>query len=557
MKRFGWLVSIAVLAFMLHGAKAQEQSNSANGTRATDTAPGGDGSLPIAKSAKQVARLQNVKVAHSGQGISLQIEVSPPSKPTLATLTDPDRLVLDFISTVATSSLNKIEVNRNGVKSVRIGVHDTDPPMTRVVVDLSQPCQYELAVGDHSVTLKLTASETPSAGSNSTSSHAAEVPSSTATTLGLDKSAPQEDNAGTAGVSAADDSNGRSTGAPQPASQGPDPPAASKLDPPSDGSNRVGTDGTPGEKASPTDSAPSAAIGDPASAAIEKKLLADTHTSSGDLKGSATSQAGSTQPAPENMSGAKPDPSPIRLAPSSDAAGSPAPSAETTLAENSANVSPPAMPNPSATAAPPTEAGRPDPKPATSAAADASVNSTLDAGPPIRVGDRVEERKDNSSSDYVIGEQDQLTIVIWHEPDLSGPVAVRPDGMITLPLINEVKVAGLTPTQLQALLAEKLKPFINVPQVTVIVRQINSRNVYLIGQVAKEGIFPINSSTTILQLIAEAGGLNDFAKRKAIYVLRKQESKQVRYNFNYDEVIRGKKSEQNIVLQPGDTVVVP
>jgi polysaccharide export outer membrane protein len=181
--------------------------------------------------------------------------------------------------------------------------------------------------------------------------------------------------------------------------------------------------------------------------------------------------------------------------------------------------------------------------------------------PPLNAADvagTVDRAKQQLSPDeYVIGEQDQLTITVWKEPEFSGPVAVRPDGKITVPLLNEVKASGLTPSQLQTLLTEKLKPFLNVPQVTVAVRQINSRNVYLIGEVSREGTFPINSSTTVLQLIAEAGGLKDFARRKGIYVLRNEQGKQVRLRFNYDEVIRGKNNQQNIVLQPGDTVVVP
>jgi polysaccharide export outer membrane protein len=157
----------------------------------------------------------------------------------------------------------------------------------------------------------------------------------------------------------------------------------------------------------------------------------------------------------------------------------------------------------------------------------------------------------------VIGEQDVLTIIVWKERELSGQVVVRPDGKITLPLVNEIKVVGMTPAQLQTVLTEKLKPFINVPQVTVEVNQINSRKVYLIGEVMKTGIFPINSSTTVLQIIAEAGGVRDFAKRKDIYVLRNVGGKQQRYPFSYDDVIRGKKPQQNIVLQPGDMIVVP
>jgi len=160
-------------------------------------------------------------------------------------------------------------------------------------------------------------------------------------------------------------------------------------------------------------------------------------------------------------------------------------------------------------------------------------------------------------SDYIIGEQDVLEVTVWKEPELSGSVVVRPDGKITIPLVNEVYVIGLTPTDLQNQLAEKLKPFVTVPQVSVSVKEINSRKVYLIGNAAKEGPFRINSSMTVLQLIAEAGGLRDFAKRNKIYIMRNENGQQKRFQFNYDEVIRGKNMAQDIVLRPGDTVVVP
>ncbi len=162
-----------------------------------------------------------------------------------------------------------------------------------------------------------------------------------------------------------------------------------------------------------------------------------------------------------------------------------------------------------------------------------------------------------SPADYVIGEQDVLNITVWKEPEISGMVVVRPDGKITIPLVNEVYVIGMTPTELQNQLAEKLKPFVNVPQVTVSVKEINSRKVYLIGNAAKEGPVRINSSMTVLQLIAEAGGLRDFAKRNKIYIMRNENGQQKRFQFNYDEVIRGKNLQQDIVLRPGDTVVVP
>jgi polysaccharide biosynthesis/export protein len=156
---------------------------------------------------------------------------------------------------------------------------------------------------------------------------------------------------------------------------------------------------------------------------------------------------------------------------------------------------------------------------------------------------------------YRIGEQDVLVITVWREPELSATVMVRPDGKITLPLVNDVEAGGLSTDELKTLLTEKLRPFVNLPQVTVSVREINSRKVFVIGQVAREGSYRINSNTTVLQIIAEAGGLRDFANRKGIYVLRHQSSGQVKLNFNYDKVIHGK--DDNIQLRPGDTIVIP
>jgi len=158
---------------------------------------------------------------------------------------------------------------------------------------------------------------------------------------------------------------------------------------------------------------------------------------------------------------------------------------------------------------------------------------------------------------YTIGEQDVLNVTVWKEPELSGRAVVRPDGNISLPLVNEIKVVGMTPDQLRTLLTEDYKPFITVPQVSVSVQEINSRKVYVIGQVSHAGAFDINSTRTVLEQISLAGGLKDFANRKKIYVLRTQKGKQVRLPFNYDQVIQGKNEKQNIVLQPGDTLVVP
>ncbi len=168
--------------------------------------------------------------------------------------------------------------------------------------------------------------------------------------------------------------------------------------------------------------------------------------------------------------------------------------------------------------------------------------------------------QDGSSSvhlptDYRVGPEDELMISVWHEPELSQLVVVRPDGMITLPLLNELKVGGLTTEEMQALLTEKLKTLVNDPQVTVIVKAVHSRKVFLVGNVAKQGVYPLGGGKTVLELIAEAGGLGPFAKSRSIYVLRKENGKEIRLPFNYKKALSGKGS--NPELMPGDMVVVP
>ena len=156
---------------------------------------------------------------------------------------------------------------------------------------------------------------------------------------------------------------------------------------------------------------------------------------------------------------------------------------------------------------------------------------------------------------YTIGVEDELQISVWREPELSTTVVVRPDGMITLPLINDVKAAGLKTEELQNVLMDKLKNFVNEPQVTVSVRSIRSRKVYLVGEVAHQGTFPLNGDMTVLELLAAAGGLGPFAKANSIYILREQSGKKVRIPFPYKKAVAGK--SENVTLQPGDVVVVP
>jgi polysaccharide export outer membrane protein len=161
------------------------------------------------------------------------------------------------------------------------------------------------------------------------------------------------------------------------------------------------------------------------------------------------------------------------------------------------------------------------------------------------------------SASYKIGEQDVLNITVWKEPQLSGPVVVRPDGKISVPLIDEVQAAGLTPMELQNLLLEKFRPFLAVPKVSVSIREVNSRKVYVIGQVGHAGTFHINNNTTVLQVLTDAGGLRDYANPKKIYVMRTVNGKPVKFPFHYDAVLKGQHYEENITLQPGDTIVVP
>jgi len=159
---------------------------------------------------------------------------------------------------------------------------------------------------------------------------------------------------------------------------------------------------------------------------------------------------------------------------------------------------------------------------------------------------------------FVIGSDDVLSISVWKEPEVSRLVPVRSDGKISLPLAGEIQAGGTTPRQLEKAIAAKLQSYISDPEVTVIVQQINSQKFNILGQVAKPGSYPLTNSATVLDAIALAGGFRDFAKQKSIYILRHNpDGGQVRLPFNYKDVIKGKNVEQNVRLQPHDTIVVP
>jgi polysaccharide export outer membrane protein len=159
---------------------------------------------------------------------------------------------------------------------------------------------------------------------------------------------------------------------------------------------------------------------------------------------------------------------------------------------------------------------------------------------------------------YTIGADDILAINVWKEPDLTRSVPVRSDGKISLPLIGELQAAGATPKQLEDDISRKLTNYVAEPEVTVIVQEIRSRKFNILGLVAKPGSYPITRTTTVLDAIALAGGFRDFAKQKSIYILRQNpDGTQKKLPFNYKDVVKGKNVEQNIRLEPRDTVVVP
>jgi len=170
--------------------------------------------------------------------------------------------------------------------------------------------------------------------------------------------------------------------------------------------------------------------------------------------------------------------------------------------------------------------------------------------------DEMRDAKQVDSSDYIIGADDTLHISVWKEPELSETLPVRPDGKISMPLLNDVTAAGLTPLQLRDSITEKLKKYVADPRVTIVVTGMNSRRVFVTGEVNHTGPMTLLPHMTMLQALAQAG-FTQFANPKAIYLLRTENGKQQKIPFNYKEVVKGNHPEQNIELQPGDTIVVP
>jgi polysaccharide export outer membrane protein len=161
-----------------------------------------------------------------------------------------------------------------------------------------------------------------------------------------------------------------------------------------------------------------------------------------------------------------------------------------------------------------------------------------------------------SNTSYIIGADDVLQISVWKEPDLTTTLPVRPDGNISLPLLNDVPAAGLTPMQLAANITEKLRKYVADPRVTVLVAQINSKKFYVTGEVQHTGGFQLLPGMTVLQALAQAG-FTQFANTKGIYLLRNENGRQQKIPVNYKRLIKGDAAQQNIALKAGDTIVVP
>jgi polysaccharide export outer membrane protein len=160
-------------------------------------------------------------------------------------------------------------------------------------------------------------------------------------------------------------------------------------------------------------------------------------------------------------------------------------------------------------------------------------------------------------ADYVVGAEDVLSVVFWPEKEMSFDVLVRPDGRISLPLLNDVEVAGLTLDQVRERLQKGAANFVQEEVVSVAVKQINSRKVYITGNVQRPGPYPLQGPMRVLQLISLGGGFREFAKSGHIVIVRMDGAQPATYPFNYDDVKNGKNMTQNILLKPGDTVIVP
>ena len=193
-------------------------------------------------------------------------------------------------------------------------------------------------------------------------------------------------------------------------------------------------------------------------------------------------------------------------------------------------------------------------KPTSGAAAPGTAAPSKPADPTVRAA---EDKGVPVPAGYVIGPDDALSVRFWKDADLSGDVVVRPDGKISLSLLNDVQASGYTPLELATILEKAAAKFVTDPTATVIVREIRSRKVYVIGPgVMKSGVLQMNAELNVLQALAMSGGLQEYADKDNITIMRKEDGREKRFKFNYSDVIKGKNPQQNIALQPNDTILV-
>ena len=175
----------------------------------------------------------------------------------------------------------------------------------------------------------------------------------------------------------------------------------------------------------------------------------------------------------------------------------------------------------------------------------------------VSITEAEKTKKSVSNKPYILGAEDVIEVLVWKEDAFSRVVIIRPDGKISLPVIGDVKAAGLTTEELTEKITEKLKGFIDNPTVTVIVAQINSMKIYIQGEVARPGLYQLKSNTTVLQAISLAGGFSEWAKKDKIIIVREGNGKSSRIPVNYKKIIWGKDISQSLILERGDTIIVP
>ena len=476
--------------------------------------------------AAEPATLEKVSVGGRPNGVTVEVVLSRPTMPNVVTLKDPDRFVLEFANTEPGSQPQRTQVERGGIKAVRVGEDGGNPPMTRVVLDLVQPQEYKLVQNHNRITL---------------------VPASTQSS-GLASPSPDQ---AQADPLASGDGSAQSRGGDE----------LSEI-PPASGASEVKTSSSQSVQGAGGNSGNqefSRSGSDPTYSPQAQPLNAEAGSTTDAIPtGDATRSTQPEQPAAALLNTLPLPPlakSPLLGAPIAMALpqvtpkfqSDPATHIQTKNAMLAYSNTVPAMAGSSSTAT--------DPVLPTTASDGVAVTTS-------RPSRKMEGRKlaapDGADRDFVIGPGDVLAINVWKEPDISRVIPVRSDGKISLPLVGELQASGETPVALEAEISRGLRPYISEPTVAVIVQEIKSRKYNILGQVTKPGSYVLINSATVLDAIAVAGGFRDFAKKKSIYVLRRDSNGgESRLPFNYTKVIRGSNLEQNVVLRPGDTIVVP